>query len=53
MAKEEKKDRYELGEVATQTQQVIVDTESDKTMSVEQGVVLLLNKLEEIESQLK
>ncbi len=49
--KEQPKEDYEVGEVATQTVPVIVDKE-DKTLTTEQALALILNKLTKLEKLL-
>ena len=39
-------DRYELREVATETRPLVYDSEEDKEFSVEEAMVLILNKLD-------
>ncbi len=48
MAKEEtaKKEHYMVGEVATQTQPVIVNTQTEETYTVEVALAKILNEIE-------
>ena len=50
--KEVKKEKYMVGEVATQTQPVIVNTETDETYTVEIALAKVLNELEVIKKLL-
>jgi len=47
--KEEKKGRYELVEVPTQTALVVKDNDTDKMYQQEQAMVEILNKLDKID----
>lgn len=50
--KEEKKERFVVGEVPTQTAPVIVDKETDETYPVEQALAKILNDLDELKGLL-
>lgn len=46
---EEKKDRFVLQDIPTQTQPMIVDTKNKEVYTIEVALVRILNKLEVIE----
>ena len=48
---EEKKERFIVGEVTTQTQPIIKDTESEKVMDVYEALATLLNDVALIKKQ--
>jgi hypothetical protein len=51
--KEENKDRFQIGQVATEHQAVIVDTEDDnKSYDVLSALILVLNKLDSMEKKI-
>ena len=48
MAKEEKKQKYAVVEIATQTAPVILDNETEERHTIETALAKILNKLEEL-----
>jgi len=52
MVKEEKKDRFVIEEIATQTSFVIKDNETDDRFDLQQALCTILNNQEKILSKL-
>ena len=51
---EENKGRYQVGQVSTQHEDVIVDTQDkNKALTVLEGIAQILNKLDSIEKAIK
>jgi len=48
--KEENKPTWIVGEVATQTQPILVNTETEENFDLYNAVAILLNKVEELSS---
>ena len=48
-----KKQKYEVGEVATQTAPVIINNETEKSMTTEMALAEILNKLDKIHKGLE
>lgn len=48
----EKKERFSVGEVATQTAPVIVDTKTNETYQIEAALAKILNALEDLKGLL-
>lgn len=47
--KEQNSERYIVGAIPTQTENVIVDNETQKQYNIEMGIAVILNKLDKIE----
>jgi hypothetical protein len=47
--KESVQERYEIGSIATQTSEVIINTETGEHLDVLTALVLILNKIDKIE----
>lgn len=50
--KEEVKERFVVGEVATQTERVIIDNKTGAAMTQEQSNALILNTLEDMKKKI-